>query len=134
MNTLPELWNLVTWGRKECRFQIWKSEQHNRCQRNPWLKDPYLWVFEFFIITWPTWWKKFYSFCWQFHWIFRYQYAGLYIFTDANVSAVYTRCNLTKGEYPCMDGLSCYTWNQICDDVGVCSRDKRDEMGCEYWA
>ena len=63
---------------------------------------------------------------------FRYQYAGLYIFTDANVSAVYTRCNLTKGEYPCMDGLSCYTWNQICDDVGVCSRDKRDEMGCEY--
>ena len=59
------------------------------------------------------------------------QYAGLYIFTDANVSAVYTKCNVSQGEYPCKDGLSCYTHKQMCDGIAACSRDHRDEMGCQ---
>ena len=60
-----------------------------------------------------------------------FQYAGLYIFTDANVSAVYTKCNMSRGEYPCKDGLSCYTHKQMCDGIAACSRDHRDEMGCQ---
>ncbi|XP_067938571.1 CD109 antigen-like [Watersipora subatra] len=56
--------------------------------------------------------------------------SGLYIFTDANVSSMNTTCNRTKGEYPCMDGESCYNYDQICDKSAVCARDHRDEMGC----
>ncbi|XP_067941196.1 CD109 antigen-like [Watersipora subatra] len=61
-----------------------------------------------------------------------FYYSGLYIFTDANVSSVYTACNRTKGEYPCMDGKSCYKADHICDTSAVCARDQRDEMGCPH--
>ena len=59
-----------------------------------------------------------------------FQYSGLYIFSDANVSSVYTECNRTKGEYPCMDGKTCYNYRQICDSSSYCAKDHRDEMGC----
>ncbi|XP_067945401.1 CD109 antigen-like [Watersipora subatra] len=59
-------------------------------------------------------------------------YSGLYIFTDANVSAVYTHCNRTKGEFPCMDGMTCYNQQDICNGRAECAADHRDEMGCEF--
>ena len=59
-----------------------------------------------------------------------FQYAGLYIFSDANVSAVFTHCNRTEGEFPCMDGKSCYTYQDICNGEPFCV-DYRDEMGCK---
>ena len=52
------------------------------------------------------------------------------MFSDANVSAVYTACNMSKGEFPCMDGKSCYNYLQICDSNPACAVDHRDEMGC----
>ncbi|XP_067945402.1 CD109 antigen-like [Watersipora subatra] len=58
-------------------------------------------------------------------------YAGVYILTDANVSAVYTHCNRTKGEFPCMDGKTCYNQQDICNGRAECAADHRDEMGCK---
>ncbi|XP_067928326.1 CD109 antigen-like [Watersipora subatra] len=57
-------------------------------------------------------------------------FAGLYAFSDANVSAVYTTCNKTQGYYPCMDGKSCYDFKDICTNREECGYDRRDEMGC----
>ncbi|KAF6025141.1 Tep6 [Bugula neritina] len=59
-----------------------------------------------------------------------FYYSGLYIFTDANVSSVYTTCNSTKGDYPCMDGNTCYNYKHVCDQANFCSSDHKDEMGC----
>ena len=53
------------------------------------------------------------------------------MYTDANASAVYTACNKTEGEYPCMDGITCYDFKEICTFRPECSADHRDEMGCK---
>lgn len=60
------------------------------------------------------------------------QFAGLYVYTDANASAVYTACNKTEGRFPCMDGKSCYEIKTTCNTWPDCTADYRDEMGCEY--
>lgn len=31
-----------------------------------------------------------------------------------------------------MDGLTCYTYNQMCDSNAYCASDHRDEMGCDW--
>ena len=60
-----------------------------------------------------------------------FQYSGLYIFTDANVSSVFTHCNQSMGQFPCMDGKTCYTYQDICNGNARCAVDHRDEMGCK---
>ncbi|ELU16655.1 hypothetical protein CAPTEDRAFT_200949, partial [Capitella teleta] len=58
------------------------------------------------------------------------QYAGLLVFTDANVTRVTHYCNESTGWHPCMDG-TCYLIDQRCDGVRQCI-DGQDEMGCVY--
>lgn len=60
-----------------------------------------------------------------------FYFAGLYVFTDANVSTVYTLCNRSQGFYPCMDGRSCYSFKGMCNGFFDCSTDEMDEMGCD---
>lgn len=31
-----------------------------------------------------------------------------------------------------MDGLTCYTYKQMCDSNAYCASDHRDEMGCDW--
>ena len=31
-----------------------------------------------------------------------------------------------------MDGLTCYTYKQLCDANAFCASDHRDEMGCKW--
>ncbi|ELT87097.1 hypothetical protein CAPTEDRAFT_227765 [Capitella teleta] len=57
------------------------------------------------------------------------QYAGLVVFTDANVTRIIHYCNATLGYLPCNDG-ACYTVEQRCDGVFQCE-DGADEMGCQ---
>lgn len=59
-----------------------------------------------------------------------FEYAGLLVFTDANVTRVPHECNETLGWFPCMDG-SCYFYDQRCDQIRQCI-DGQDEMGCEF--
>lgn len=58
-----------------------------------------------------------------------FAYAGLIVYTDANVSRIPHDCNETLGYFPCHDG-SCYEIQQICDGVRQCE-DGVDEMGCK---
>ena len=59
-----------------------------------------------------------------------FAYAGLIVYTDANVTLVPHDCNETLGYFPCHDG-SCYEISQICDGARQCE-DGVDEMGCKY--
>ncbi|XP_013420589.1 CD109 antigen isoform X3 [Lingula anatina] len=59
-----------------------------------------------------------------------FTFAGLVVFTDANVTTVPNQCNVTQGTLPCFDG-TCYTIDQRCNKVKDC-RANEDEMNCEY--
>lgn len=58
-----------------------------------------------------------------------FEFAGLIVFTDANVTRMPHTCNETLGDYPCMSGRQCFQIDQWCDGVMKCE-DGVDEMGC----
>ncbi|KAF8787021.1 CD109 antigen-like [Argiope bruennichi] len=58
-------------------------------------------------------------------------FAGLIVFTDANVTRRPDYCNETLGYFTCLDG-KCYRYEKQCDGFKDCS-DGMDEAGCpEY--
>ena len=59
-------------------------------------------------------------------------YAGLLVFSDANVTSVEHNCNVSLGQYPCYDGSpsTCYPASARCNGHKDC-QNWRDEMGCE---
>ncbi|CAH1779511.1 unnamed protein product [Owenia fusiformis] len=59
-----------------------------------------------------------------------FYYAGLVVFTDANVTRLPHECNETMGWLPCYDG-TCYRVEKKCDEYADCL-DRADEMGCTY--
>ncbi|XP_074646935.1 CD109 antigen-like [Tubulanus polymorphus] len=65
-----------------------------------------------------------------------FEYAGLFAFTDANVTGSHRGCNISQGLLPCLtyqkgSGTRCYPIIKKCDGVPVCG-DSTDEMGCIY--
>ncbi|CAH1797576.1 unnamed protein product [Owenia fusiformis] len=58
-------------------------------------------------------------------------YAGLVVFTDANLTARYHECNQTLGYFPCRDG-TCYPISKQCDEIIDCPNDGADEFGCAW--
>jgi len=61
-----------------------------------------------------------------------FEFAGLLVFSDANVTKRPSQCNETRGSFPCMDGQSCYEISEWCDGVRKC-QDGQDEMGCPVY-
>ncbi|CAH1780995.1 unnamed protein product [Owenia fusiformis] len=57
-----------------------------------------------------------------------FTFAGLHVFTDANLTTVPSDCNATNGWLTCHDG-SCYRVEKKCDDNFDCE-DGADESGC----
>ncbi|CAH1784985.1 unnamed protein product [Owenia fusiformis] len=56
-------------------------------------------------------------------------FAGLHVFTDANLTTVPSECNATNGWLTCYDG-SCYRVEKRCDKQVDC-KDGADESGCK---
>ncbi|CAH1784973.1 unnamed protein product [Owenia fusiformis] len=55
-------------------------------------------------------------------------YAGLHVFTDANMTTIPNQCNGTLGWLRCYDS-TCYRKEKLCDNYYDCL-DGADEMGC----
>lgn len=61
-----------------------------------------------------------------------FSYSGLILFTDIPVydSLASTSCNATLEQYPCLEGVQCFTAAQKCNGICNCPRDCVDESGC----
>lgn len=63
-----------------------------------------------------------------------FAYTGLVVFSDLDLfdslSGSRATCN-ESGLFTCLDGASCYSLQQRCDNVCQCQRDCADESGCD---
>lgn len=58
-----------------------------------------------------------------------FEFAGLIVFTDANITKRPEYCDQSQGYRTCMDGISCYYLQNQCDGKNDCD-DGSDESGC----
>ncbi|KAI1297211.1 Antigen -like protein [Halotydeus destructor] len=58
-----------------------------------------------------------------------FEYAGLVVFTDGNITRRPEVCNTTIGFVSCLDGRQCYHLSRRCDGRSDCS-DSTDESNC----